>query len=322
MRDVQPGRRAVERGGVAAGPAADDDDVVVLGRGDHLQRCRRPCVGSRFGLYRACPAGSDRSGCYCCWAWSCWTTWRVAADLDERVRARTAAAGEDAADRRDVVVVAAVADRDVALARPAAALVGSRASQPQPGMAASNQAWVCTLHLVAVHVGAGGVATTRRSSPTRSGRGCRCCGTGRRRGGRSPGTRPWPWPAPRSRRRRCRWRPACTGARCARSGAGPARCPTTSSPVIAAMRSAAADTSPSHSVCIERLRYSTYWSRKEASASSATRGRHGDERPRASSRPTPRRSARATRAARGCRTCRPGCPSSRGRRGRAPPGGW
>ena len=36
-RDVEAGGRAVQRGGVAAGTAADDDDVVVLGRGDHLR---------------------------------------------------------------------------------------------------------------------------------------------------------------------------------------------------------------------------------------------------------------------------------------------
>src|SRR5690606_15009476 len=35
--DLEPGAGAVERGRVAAGAAADGDDVVVLGRGDHLQ---------------------------------------------------------------------------------------------------------------------------------------------------------------------------------------------------------------------------------------------------------------------------------------------
>ena len=44
--DVEPRRRAVERRGVAAGTAADDDDVVVLGRGDHL-RGEGPCAGVR-----------------------------------------------------------------------------------------------------------------------------------------------------------------------------------------------------------------------------------------------------------------------------------
>jgi hypothetical protein len=39
-RDVEPGAGAVERGRIAAGAAADDDDVEVLGRGDHLQGCR------------------------------------------------------------------------------------------------------------------------------------------------------------------------------------------------------------------------------------------------------------------------------------------
>jgi hypothetical protein len=36
-RDVEPGAGAVERRGVAAGAAADDDDIEVIGRGDHLQ---------------------------------------------------------------------------------------------------------------------------------------------------------------------------------------------------------------------------------------------------------------------------------------------
>ena len=35
--DVQPRRGPVERRGVAAGTAADDDDVVVISRGDHLR---------------------------------------------------------------------------------------------------------------------------------------------------------------------------------------------------------------------------------------------------------------------------------------------
>src|SRR5205823_1828233 len=34
--DAQAGAGAVERGGIAAGAAADDDDVELLGRGDHL----------------------------------------------------------------------------------------------------------------------------------------------------------------------------------------------------------------------------------------------------------------------------------------------
>jgi hypothetical protein len=48
--------------------------------------------------------------------------------------------------------------------------------------------------------------------------------------------------------------------------------PTTSSPVTAAMRSAAAATSPSQEVWSLRLRYSTYTSRKARSRSSLMRG--------------------------------------------------
>ena len=79
--DVQPGRRAVERGGVAAGSAPDDDDVVVISRGDHL---RVACWAAR-GAIRTLPvdrvalvrARASRVYC-CCWACAWWTAgaWR------------------------------------------------------------------------------------------------------------------------------------------------------------------------------------------------------------------------------------------------------
>ena len=230
MAMLRPGRRAVERGGVAAGSAADDDDVVVLGRGDHLRGCRGRGAG-RTGRDRlpasgrepGRPSGRRSRGRCCCWAWRCWTTWAWRRISTMASVLGPAAARVDAADGRHVVVVAAVADRDVALAD----LLGVGRVEGQPAPAGDGR----------LEPGVGlhrrprrrrrrhrSRRRRRRSSRTRSGPGCRCCGTAPRRGGRSPGRRPWPWPAPRSRRRRCRWRPACTAARCARSGAGPARC--------------------------------------------------------------------------------------------------
>ena len=52
MAMLSPADGAVERGGVAAGTAADDDDVEVLGRGDHLRVYDRPVED---GLYRGVP---------------------------------------------------------------------------------------------------------------------------------------------------------------------------------------------------------------------------------------------------------------------------
>ena len=45
----EPGRRPVERGGVAARAAADDDDIEALGRGDHLPDRVCACNGGSRG---------------------------------------------------------------------------------------------------------------------------------------------------------------------------------------------------------------------------------------------------------------------------------
>ena len=47
MAMFEPGGRAVQRGGVAGRPATDDDDVVVLGRGDHLLDVNRSSLPIR-----------------------------------------------------------------------------------------------------------------------------------------------------------------------------------------------------------------------------------------------------------------------------------
>ena len=112
----EPGRGAVERRGVAARTAADDDDVELLGRGDHLLgegrsgvRTLRPGPGPVRAARRDRPATAGpgavlvhRRG--------------QPTDLDDGVACAGAPPREDAPHRRDVVVVAPVADLDVALA--------------------------------------------------------------------------------------------------------------------------------------------------------------------------------------------------------------
>ena len=195
--DVQPGRRPVEGGGVATGTTPDDDDVVVISRGDHLRVAR---VGGRAetrsdstGRIRCAPIRpAPRSASLLLLGLHLVDGRGVAAHLDDGVGARAAAAGVDAAHRRHVVVVATVADGDVALARPAARWWGRgpaspsrgwpprtrRGSAPAPRRRRRRRRWR---------------RSWRRSSPTRSGRGCRRSGTAPRRGGRSPGTRPCAW---------------------------------------------------------------------------------------------------------------------------------
>ena len=62
-RDVEPGARAVERGGIAGRATTDDDEVEVLGRGDHLQSRPEPIGAARRpGTNRRCHATAAATG--------------------------------------------------------------------------------------------------------------------------------------------------------------------------------------------------------------------------------------------------------------------
>ena len=140
-----------------------------------------------------------------------------------RLERRVGAAAVDALDRRDVRVVAAVADLDVALAgepavgrvdadparlavrRPAAAPRSRRGCRPRPTRLRRRRAAVA-------------VRRSCTGSPTRSARRCRARAAGSGRGARSPGRRRRARRARRSASSRRRSRPCGT-----RSGRGSAR---------------------------------------------------------------------------------------------------